>query len=377
MQVKVILLTEIISPYRIPVFNEITQRLGERFQVIFFGETEKRRQWKICKEDIKFSYEVLPFILFQKKDSAPHFFNPALLHKLIKYSADIIIIGGYHHPSSLLAILYAKLYRRKIIFWSETNLYNCRRRYFIREIYKRWFIRNCTGYIVPGRAAFAYLVSQGAEAKKIWIAPNAVDNDYFSQAASKYLEKRREFRHSRSYPEKLILYVGRLIEEKGVSDLLKAFRIFSQGRSDAGLMLIGDGKEKNRYAEFCKINNIKNVFFEGFIQQDALPAYYAACDVFVFPSKYDPWGLVLNEAMACKLPVISSDGAGAAYDLISNGQNGFVFKRGDSGQLADYFKDILDDEQKRINMGQKSFEIIQNYSPEKCAQGFIRAIREI
>jgi glycosyltransferase involved in cell wall biosynthesis len=81
--------------------------------------------------------------------------------------------------------------------------------------------------------------------------------------------------------------------------------------------------------------------------------------------------------MACKLPVISSDGAGAAYDLISNGQNGFVFKRGDSGQLADYFKDILDDEQKRINMGQKSFEIIQNYSPEKCAQGFIRAIREI
>lgn len=100
-------------------------------------------------------------------------------------------------------------------------------------------------------------------------------------------------------------------------------------------------------------------------------------DVLVLPTYSDPWGLVLNEAMACKLPVISSDIAGAAYDLISHGENGYIFKKGNIQQLATYIEDILNDEQKRIRMGQSSFDIIKDYSPSKCAQGFIQAIREI
>ena len=79
MQTEVIFLTEIISPYRIPVFNEIAQNLENRFMVIFFGETEKRRKWKVHKGKIKFKYEVLPGILFQKKCLTPHFFNPTII----------------------------------------------------------------------------------------------------------------------------------------------------------------------------------------------------------------------------------------------------------------------------------------------------------
>lgn len=377
MGIKVVLLTEIISPYRIPVFNKIAQILNAKFLVFFFGESEKRRQWRIYREKIKFCYEVLPRFLFQNRNSSPYFFNPTIFYKLMKYSPDIIITGGYHHPSFLLAMLYAKLFKRRIILWSESNRYDQRSNHPAREIYKRWFVRNCTGYIVPGKASFEYLLSLGAEAKKIWIAPNAVDNDYFTWAGDKYREIKELFRQSKGYPKRNILYVGHLIEEKGILDLLRAFQNLLAEYSDLGLLLVGNGKQAGQYREFCKINHIKNVFFVGFVHQEDLPVYYAMADVFVSPTHSDTWGLVLNEAMACKLPVISSDVAGAAGDLILNGENGYIFKKGDIQGLSNYLKEILSDEQKRNRMGQRSFEIIQDYSPFKSAQGFIQAIRQI
>lgn len=377
MQTKIIIITETISPYRIPVFNEIAQSLKDRFMVLFLGETEKRRQWMIYKEKIKFRYEVLPGFLLQKKDSAPHFFNPTVFYKLMKYSPDIIIVGGYHHFAYFLAMLYARLFRRKIILWCESNRYEKRANYPWNQAYKRWFVRNSTGHIVPGRASFEYILSQGAVKDKIWIAPNAVDNEYFTRAGDTYRETKEIFKQSKGYPNKLILYVGHLIEEKGIRDLLKAFQILSYEYTDLGLLLIGSGKENGYYKNFCKTNNLRNVFFAGFIYQEDLPIYYAVSDVFVLTTYSDAWGLVLNEAMASKLPVISSDASGAAYDLIEPGVNGYIFKKGDIEQLSGYLREILKDERKRMGMGEESLNIIQNYSPLRCAQGFIQAIREI
>lgn len=377
MQTKVILLTEIISPYRIPVFNALAQGLTSPFRVIFLGQTEKRRHWKIYKENIKFNYEVSPGIMFQSKGEAPYFLNPALFYKLIKYSPDIIISGGYHHPSYLLAMLYAKLFKRRIILWCESNQYDQRSGSRFREAYKRWFTANCAGYIVPGKASFEYLILLGAAAKKVWVAPNAVDNDYFSKSSDEYRKDKQKIKQAKGYPDKLILYVGRMINEKGVFDLLKVFQILSREQSGLGLLLIGSGEAQGSYKDFCNENNLQNVFFKGFVHKEELPVYYALSDVFVLPAHSDPWGLVLNEAMACKLPVISSDAAGAALDLIVNGENGYTFKKGDIHQLAGCIRDLLNDEQERNRMGQNSFNIIKNYSPLKCAEGFIQAIKEI
>ena len=82
-------------------------------------------------------------------------------------------------------------------------------------LYKRWFIGNCSAYVVPGRASFEYLVSLGARAERIWTAPNAVDNEHFSRFRDEYRGAKETFKRSRGYPRKLILYVGRLINQKG------------------------------------------------------------------------------------------------------------------------------------------------------------------
>lgn len=372
MKTKVILLTETISPYRIPVLNEIAGRLGGQFLVLFFAKTEKRRQWRIYKEKIEFRYEVLMHLLLQRKGSEPYFLNPTILYKLIKYSPGVIITSGYCNLSSLLAILYAKCFSRRLILWCESNKYERRINYPFLEVYKRWFVRNCMGYIVPGKASFEYLLSLGAAIDKIWVAPNAVDNDYFSKASDKYRETKEAFKKTKGYSEKIILYVGRLVDHKGILDLLKAFQILSREQADLCLLLIGNGEGEARYRNFCKTNNIKNVFFIGFVHQEELGAYYAASDVFVLPTQSDPWGLVLNEAMACKLPVISSNVAGAAYDLIINAENGYRYEKGNIKELIETLKKVLNSDRKP--MGARSYEIIQNFSPQRCAAGILEAI---
>jgi glycosyltransferase involved in cell wall biosynthesis len=372
MKAKVVLLTEIISPYRIPVFNEIAKRLSDQFMVFFMGKSEKRRYWKIYREKIRFCYCVLPGILLQGRCSEPYFFNPTVLYKLLKYSPEIIIVSGYSQPSSFLAMLYAKLFAKRLILWCESTGNDQRYNHPLKDAYKRWFVRNCTQYLVPGKASFEYLTLLGAEGPKIYIAANAVDNDFFADACAKNRDRRGEFKQRKGYPEKIILYVGRLIEEKGVLDLLKAFQSLSCNYRNLGLVLIGSGKGEERFRDFCAEQNIKNVFFEGFVHQDELPAYYAAGDVFVLPTHSDTWGLVLNEAMASSLPVVCSDVAGAACDLIKNAENGYIYEKGSIAELTEALNKTLDSSKE--SFGAKSYEIIQGYSPEKCASGFLRAI---
>lgn len=372
METKVIILTETISPYRIPVFNEIAKKLGQQLRVFFMGESEKRRYWKIYREKIRFCYCVLPGILLQGKCSEPYFFNPTVLYKLLRYSPEIIIISGYSQLSSFLALLYARLFRKRLILWCESNKYDQRYNHPLKEAYKRWFVKNCTEYIVPGRASFEYLTLLGADESKICTAPNAVDNDFFADACDKNRNSREVFKQSKGYPKEIILYVGRLIDKKGIFDLLKAFQLLSRNQLKLGLVLVGSGEGEEQYRKFCKEQNIKNVFFAGFVHQDDLPAYYAASDVFVLPTHSEPWGLVLNEAMASSLPVVCSDAAGAACDLIVNGENGYTYKKGNIAELTEALSKTLNSSKE--SFGMKSYEIIQNYSPEKCALGFLRAI---
>lgn len=371
---KTALLTEIISPYRIPVFNAIAEEMGEQFKVFFFGETEKRRNWGIQRKKIKVNYEVLPGICLQKAGGIPYFLNPTVIYRLWKFNTDVIISGGYQHPSSFLALFYAKLFNKRLILWVESNWYDQRSNFILKEIYKRWFVRNCTEYVVPGKASFEYLTMLGASPRKIWVAPNTVDNTFFSKVSEKVRSSIEDFKSQKGYPEKVILYVGRLIDQKGILDLLKVFKMLSDNNAHIGLVLIGTGKDETKYKRFCNDKKLTNVFFEGFIPQSQLPIYYAAANVFVLPTYSDTWGLVLNEAMACKLPVISSDVAGASQDLIHEGKNGYIFRKGDINALFGFLKQILNQDMEK--MGEESLRIIQRFSPQQCAQGFIEAIKQ-
>jgi glycosyltransferase involved in cell wall biosynthesis len=163
-------------------------------------------------------------------------------------------------------------------------------------------------------------------------------------------------------------------------DLLKAM-VLARNMDDAGLLIIGssddDGYERE-CVEFCRNNGLdKKVFFEGFVHQEEISLYYSISDVLVFPTHRDTWGLVINEAMACGLPVISSDAAGATDDLVANGRNGFTYPSGDIGRLAACIDKILGDDGLRSAMGKESLDIISAFTPKKSAEGFVAAARAV
>ena len=124
-------------------------------------------------------------------------------------------------------------------------------------------------------------------------------------------------------PARFFLFAGRLVAEKGIFDLLDAYQSLAPSvRDEVGLVFVGDGAARSAIQQSAAAINGGSIQFTGFAQRESLPAYYALADALVFPTHTDPWGLVVNEAMACGLPVICSDVAGCVADLVESGWNG-------------------------------------------------------
>lgn len=373
---KVVLITEIISPYRIPVFNEIAKNPEIDLTVFFLAETEPDRSWRVEKEKIRFRYEVLPGIRIPLRGRFPVFFNPGIVSRLKVNDPDVVISGGYHHPSCLLALSYARRHGKQFLLWCESHAESIREKYFPFNLYRNRFIRACDGFIVPGRKSLDFIQSFGINGRKGWIAPNAVDNNFFSNEVQASREKAEANKKKRGFPSKIILYVGRLVDSKGIPVLLKAFQAISNRWNDVGLVLVGEGRDKKKYMGFCKQHRLENVFFEGFKQQEELFFYYGLADLFVLPSLREEWGLVLNEAAASGLPLISTDVTGGAYDLIDEGKNGFRVPAGDVDLLQQRILTILNNPQLKSDMGEYSRRKSEQFSPARCAEGFANAILE-
>ncbi len=332
---RVALLTEIIAPYRIPVFNILGLRDGIDLHVIFLAETDKKlRHWPVYKNEIRFSHQVLLSWRWRAGRSS-FLLNRGLWSALSRVSPQVIICGGYNYAASWEALLWARRHRAAFVLWSESNGRDARPGWALVEWLKFYFLMHCDGFVVPGKASFEYLKSLGCSEASILTAPNAVDNAFFAAQAENVRARATEFREKRKLPSRYILFVGRLVREKGIFDLLQAYaKLESSLRSEVGLVFAGDGACREELAETAKRINPGTVCFPGFAHREDLAGFYALADVLVMPTHSDPWGLVVNEAMACGLPIIVSDVAGCSADLVEDGWNGYVVPPLDSEKLS-------------------------------------------
>ena len=375
---KIILVTNIISPYRIPLYNYISQNEDFEFKVIALAEKEENREWKLQKDKINFNYQILPgwHLFFRKKTrEIPVHINIGILNLIWKYRPDIVITSGYDSLAYWQAFFYCKIFKKKYILWNGTTLLSSGSIGGIRGIFKKIIIKGADKYIAYSTKAREYLEYFGAEPKNIYISTNTVDVRYFHDKVFQY-KNSKEFLEDRSkYPDILFLYVGQLIKRKGIRQILKALSPLND--INAGLMIIGNGAEKKNLEEFCEDNGLKNIFFKGFRQQKELLEYYALADVFILPSFQEVWGLVVNEALASGLYVLSSKYAGASYDLI-NSENGRVFDPSNILETIEQMKfcknNIEEIKAKRKKIGDWAKE---NLSIAKSGEQFISAIKSL
>jgi glycosyltransferase involved in cell wall biosynthesis len=178
-----------------------------------------------------------------------------------------------------------------------------------------------------------------------------------------------------AFREGLVLYVGRLVEDKGVRVLAEAWRGLAD-QHGASLCLVGDGP----LAGDDSLRNARGVYLAGRLERDRLPAAYAAADVLVVPSIatrrfLEPWGLVCNEAMLQGTPVIATDAVGAAAGgLVRDGETGLVVPAGETPALAAAIGRVLSDGPLREHMGVNARELVGDYSYPRAADAFARAL---
>ncbi len=374
MNQRLVLLTEIIAPYRIPVFNALARLSGIDLHVIFLSETDPTlRDWLIYKDEIHFPYQVLPS---WRRRIGGHslLLNWGLGAALRSAKPDIIICGGYNYLASWEALRWARRHHIRFLLWVESTLRDLRGHRLLVESVKKKFMRNCHAFVVPGTSSFEYVRSFGVAPERIYTAPNAVDIRFFAEFVEQAHSQAELRRVALGLPARYFLFVGRLVAGKGVFDLMKAYAMLAtEIRDQISLVFVGDGAARAELERMAFRLPGKSVQFRGFAQREQLAEYYAFAEALVFPTHSDPWGLVVNEAMACGLPVICSTAAGCAADLVDDHWNGLVIPAGDVEQLVSAMGELACSPAIRSLMGQHSSERVVHYSPEACAAGFAKA----
>ena len=305
--------------------------------------------------------------------------TPSLFTELLRgrYDAYIKCIHGrFALPVTFAA---ARAARRPIILW--TGLWSrvdtpAHRLFFPLTSY---FYRHADALVVYGEHVRRYLVSEGVAPERIFVAPHAVDNEAHSRPVEpREIEAlRAELGVERG--QKIVLYLGRFVEEKGLVHLLRAFA--SLGREDAVLVLAGAGEERDRLAaEVRRLGLTRLVRFAGYVPSERTVVYFAAAYVYVLPSITtptfkEPWGLVVNEAFNQGLPVIATDAVGAAAGgLLRDGESGRVVPERSEPALASALAMLLDDPAERDRMSRAARAAVRRWSIEEMIAGFCAAL---
>jgi len=375
---KLVIVTEIIAPYRIPVFNALAQRPELDFRVIFLSENDPTlRQWRVYKNEIQFQYEVLPSWR-RRLGRYNLLLNRGMRPALDRAQPDVLLCGGYNYLASWSAAYWARAHRVPFLLWSESTTLDRRRRYPVIEFLKTRFLSMCTAFVVPGKSSMNYLKDLGIVEERIFTAPNAVDVPLYSELADAARRDQARVRARHHLPLRYFLYVGRMVKAKGVRDLLDAYaQLKAELREQVGLVFVGDGSEYHELVEQAAKIAPGTIRFLGFTHREELPGIYALADGLIFPTRSDPWGLVVNEAMACGLPIIVSSVAGCMLDLVQDRWNGFIVRPGNVPELAAAMESLAENPELRKQMACRSWERIQSYSPAAWAAGVVEAVNSV
>jgi glycosyltransferase involved in cell wall biosynthesis len=246
----------------------------------------------------------------------------------------------------------------------------------------RYIYRHADAIVVYGEHVKRYLMSEGVLGERIFVAAHAVDNEAYNRPVSEEEKQALRRQLNISPDKKVVLYLGRLEEVKGLPYLLEAFA--SLRRDNAVLVLAGTGSEKGRLERLSQELGIaENVRFGGYVPPEKAVPYYSIAWVYVLPSittpyGKEPWGLVINEAFNQGVPVIAADAVGAAAGgLVQDGVNGFVVPERDRVALAQAMRCILDNPDLRERFSQNARQIIAAWDNERMVMGFRQAIEYV
>lgn len=363
---KVLFLTNIPSPYRVDFFCELAKKCELTVVYELENASDRDQGWKSEQER---NYKEIYLRSVVKQTSSA--WCPSVKRYLKPKEYDIIIVGVYSTLTGMHAIHYMK--SKKIPY-----LINCDGGFISQGENKRkrklktYLLSGAVGYLSSGKMADEYLMYYGADKDNIYRYPfsSIHERDILREPIS--AEEKSSLRDKLNISEeKMILTVGSFIHRKGFDVLLKAMAKLD---SKYGVYFIG-GEETPEYKELVETNKLTNVYFLPFMNSEKLKEYYYAADLFAFPTREDIWGLVINEAMAAGLPIVTTDNCQAGMELIEG--SGKIVPVEDEKQLAEAIEEILKDDSLKNKMAEESLRKIRDYSIENMAMSHMEIFEKV
>ena len=365
---NIVFVANLPSPYRVDFFNELGKHCN--LTVIYELEREIGRDAKwIAGETRNFNEIHLNAHPFWHPNTS---LSVGIISVLSKLVFDMVIFGVPSSLTELIGIEY--LIHKKIpyVISEDGGFVPKKRKPIVYELRHRAY-SNAAACITTSDEAERFLRYYGA-GNPIYRFPfsSIHEEDIISdeERIRQHVECRNELKLSE---RKICLMVSQFIHRKGIDVLLKSANLLTD---EYGIYIIG-GKATDEYLRYVKKSNLMNVHFVDFLVPNDLCKFYLAADCFVLPTRHDEWGLVVNEAMAKGLPVITTNMCLAGTEMIKNGENGYVIPPDDEIMLAEKIKCILGDEDLQKKMSASSIATAKKYTIETMAEAHIEILNKI
>ncbi len=357
---KVVFITNIPSPYRVDFFVFLQKTYTQyEFHVIFSGGGMENRKWHVELRELK-NYRFLKSktLIIRRRYDDRYVFLPFGVEKELKQIGPDFVFAMEYNPTILRAVHYCR--KKKIPFasWTDGTAHSERAIGTVQRLSRKYIIKRADAFVASSTASMKNQISYGADKSKCFLSYLTVDIE-------KYLMKKDH------YMSRQMIYVGSLIERKGLDLLLDAL---ARLPDDITLVIVGEGQEREILQKQAGELGIKDrIRFTGFLEGEELKKLYHESDLFVLPTREDCFGLVILEAMCASLPIVCSKFADGAYDLLKEGENGFLVDPYDAAQFAKIIDRMFTREDLAI-MGKKSYERALEFSFANVARGCVESI---
>jgi glycosyltransferase involved in cell wall biosynthesis len=363
------------TPYRAPHLDRIAALPGIELRVIYAAPTVQRRTWTLdLHHDAVFlEGRSLPLTRLLHHDYP---LTPSIWPLLELERFDCLVIGGWSLMATQLAIVWARLRRVPYFLVSENHLREPRPAWIrgLRRIVLPPLVRGAAGQLVTGSLAREHVLAYGAHPETITIFPNTVDVAALERRADELRRERPAIREALGIPEAAVavLHVGRLIPFKAIETLLDAVAA-APTETPLHVLVVGDGPLRNDLERHATALGLSTTF-TGLREGDELVQTYVAADVFALLSLRETWGIVVNEAAACGLPLVLSDRVGASADLLRPGENGELIRVSDFRAAARAIARLADDAELRARSGSRSREFVRPWGYDASVEDFRAAV---
>jgi glycosyltransferase involved in cell wall biosynthesis len=377
-------LTSHAIQYQAPLFRLLAKRPGVRLTALFCHRHGLQPSYdvqfgKVIQWDIPllegYEHRFLPNVSPRNKVSPLGLINPEIVRLLVKGEFDALIVHGYTTVTTLMGLVGPRR-RTRVLLRGESNLLPFRSlaKRAMKQVALRTVFSRVDHFLPIGSLNAAYYRAYGVLPERMTLAPYSVDNAFFTSRSAGSRRDPVGTRRRLGLPEHgpIFLFAAKLISKKRPLDAVHAFAR-ARRSGPATLAYVGDGELAGELrSEIDRLGVGSDVHLLGFRNQSELPDIYGASDVLVLPSDDEPWGLVVNEAMACGMAAVVSDQVGAAPDLIT--ERSCVFPATDIETLAAILRRIIEDPGCLADMKAAASRRIESWGLEETANGVIRGV---